>query len=288
MAKNNDAEAIIAHELAHVARLDWASLLLARIATALLWFNPLVWMVARQAHQLREEAADDAVLRSDVNHLDYAALLVGAARPRSHGFLLAANGVAPSRGSLRQRITRVLRPGPVARPRPIWAGWASASWAPPRWRCRSQPFSATATPDARRLRVVAPPDSRAGHACAGSAPPRRRRARRRRRPNRLCRRQATGTRFASRRRNWPNASAKRPRIWLEREREETERMVERERDRVERERDQAERVRERMARAEEKVKDKVKVKAGGTRVPSTFPVFSSRPRRKAPSSERRA
>jgi hypothetical protein len=43
-----DAEAIIAHELAHVARFDWVNLLVARIATAMFWFNPLVWLLARQ------------------------------------------------------------------------------------------------------------------------------------------------------------------------------------------------------------------------------------------------
>ena len=57
-----EAEAIIAHELAHVARLDWAKLLIARLACALFWFNPLIWLLARECHQLREEAADDAVL----------------------------------------------------------------------------------------------------------------------------------------------------------------------------------------------------------------------------------
>jgi beta-lactamase regulating signal transducer with metallopeptidase domain len=50
----DEAEAIIAHELAHVARMDWLKLLLARVATALFWFNPLVWVLAREAHQLRE------------------------------------------------------------------------------------------------------------------------------------------------------------------------------------------------------------------------------------------
>src|SRR6185503_18759079 len=59
---SGEAEAIIAHELAHVARMDWAKLLLARLATALFWFTPLVWVLAREAHQLREEAADDEVL----------------------------------------------------------------------------------------------------------------------------------------------------------------------------------------------------------------------------------
>lgn len=73
-----EAEAIIAHELAHVRGLDWAKLLLGRIATALFWFNPLVWILAREAHQLREETADDAVLAADVEGVDYAQLLVGA------------------------------------------------------------------------------------------------------------------------------------------------------------------------------------------------------------------
>ncbi len=80
LAASDDAEAIIAHELAHVARLDWAKLLVSRAACALLWFNPLVWLLAREAHQLREEAADDAVLMSEVDGTDYAALLVKAAR----------------------------------------------------------------------------------------------------------------------------------------------------------------------------------------------------------------
>ena len=103
-----EAEAIIAHELAHVERLDWAKLLLARLACALFWFNPLVWLLAREAHQLREESADDAVLAADIDRVDYAALLVGAARHDNAALLLAAHGVAPGRGSLKRRITRVL------------------------------------------------------------------------------------------------------------------------------------------------------------------------------------
>jgi len=119
-----DAEAIIAHELAHVSRLDWAGLLLGRIVTALFWFNPLAWMLAAQAHQLREEAADDAVLRSNVDRMEYAALLVGAARHQARGFLLAANGVAPSAGSLKRRITRVLDEHQLRAP--AYLGWMSA------------------------------------------------------------------------------------------------------------------------------------------------------------------
>lgn len=116
-----EAEAIIAHELAHVARLDWAKLLAARAACAIFWFNPLVWMLARESHQLREEAADDAVLMADIDGPDYASLLVGAARHDNQGALLAAHGVAPARSSLKRRITRVLDAS-------LKRGPASASW----------------------------------------------------------------------------------------------------------------------------------------------------------------
>ncbi|KTE19581.1 hypothetical protein ATE67_13045 [Sphingopyxis sp. H050] len=121
VAAAGEAEAIIAHELAHVARLDWAKLLGARVACAVFWFNPLVWMLARESHQLREEAADDAVLLADIDGPDYATLLVGAARHDNQGALLAAHGVAPGKDSLKRRITRVLD-GSIKR------GPASASW----------------------------------------------------------------------------------------------------------------------------------------------------------------
>ena len=68
--------------------------------------NPLVWRLAREAHQLREEAADDAVLATAVPDLDYARLLVGVARHAADGRLLGAHGVAPGRD----------QPAPARRP----------------------------------------------------------------------------------------------------------------------------------------------------------------------------
>ncbi len=108
IASHGEAEAIIAHELAHVRGLDWAKLLLARIVTAVFWFNPLVWILAREAHQLREETADDAVLAANVVNTDYAQLLVGVARHDCKGILLASHGVAPGKNSLSRRVRRVL------------------------------------------------------------------------------------------------------------------------------------------------------------------------------------
>ena len=119
VAATDEAEAILAHELAHVARMDWLKLLLARIATALFWFNPFVWLLAREAHQLREETADDSVLAADIVDTDYAQLLVGVARHECPSLLLGAHGVAPSKSSLARRVARVLDGksvrGPVAR-----------------------------------------------------------------------------------------------------------------------------------------------------------------------------
>jgi beta-lactamase regulating signal transducer with metallopeptidase domain len=124
VAAAEDAEAIISHELAHVARLDWAKLLLARLATALFWFNPLVWILAREAHQLREEAADDLVLAADIAGTDYAQLLVGVARHECPALLLGAHGVAPSKSSLTRRVARVLD---AATPRsPVSRAFASS------------------------------------------------------------------------------------------------------------------------------------------------------------------
>jgi beta-lactamase regulating signal transducer with metallopeptidase domain len=110
------AEAIIAHELAHVVHFDWAKLILARVATAAFWFNPLAWVLAREAHQLREEAADDAVLGANIAGPDYAELLIGVARHQCRGTLLGAHGVAPSKSSLGRRVRRVLDQSPARGP----------------------------------------------------------------------------------------------------------------------------------------------------------------------------
>lgn len=124
-SSHDEAEAIITHELAHVAHFDWAKLLLARIAIAIFWFNPFVWLLAREAHQLREEAADDAVLATDIEDTDYARLLVGVARHECRGLLIGAHGVAPARNSLARRVKRVLD-GAVKRAPGGWQ-WGSAA-----------------------------------------------------------------------------------------------------------------------------------------------------------------
>jgi cell division protein FtsI/penicillin-binding protein 2/N-acetylmuramoyl-L-alanine amidase len=64
--------AVLLHELAHLRRRDPAALLIAQIAQALHWFNPLAWLTVRSLRADQERACDDAVLRHGIKASDYA------------------------------------------------------------------------------------------------------------------------------------------------------------------------------------------------------------------------
>jgi beta-lactamase regulating signal transducer with metallopeptidase domain len=70
---------VLLHELAHARRWDYATNLLTRLACALWWFNPLVWLAARQMAAERERACDDIVLNHGAKPAAYAEQLLGIA-----------------------------------------------------------------------------------------------------------------------------------------------------------------------------------------------------------------
>jgi beta-lactamase regulating signal transducer with metallopeptidase domain len=72
--------AVLRHELAHVRRLDTLTQLIAEVACAVHWFNPVVWIMARRLRIEREMACDDAVLAAGSVASEYAAQLVALAR----------------------------------------------------------------------------------------------------------------------------------------------------------------------------------------------------------------
>jgi beta-lactamase regulating signal transducer with metallopeptidase domain len=102
----DEAEAILAHEVAHVVRRDWPSLILSRLAVALFWFNPLVWRLDREVAQQAEEAADsDAAAR--VEPARYAQTLLDWAR-LSGANALPANAIAAGEPGLSRRVKAIL------------------------------------------------------------------------------------------------------------------------------------------------------------------------------------
>jgi beta-lactamase regulating signal transducer with metallopeptidase domain/tetratricopeptide (TPR) repeat protein len=113
---------VFLHEVAHVARHDGVGLLLARIATSVFWFHPLVWKLARVARQECERCCDDLVIAAGERATDYAEHLLAIVRSmKTQRERLA--GVAPAlaqRSNLEDRLTSILRAGPrrgsVSRP----------------------------------------------------------------------------------------------------------------------------------------------------------------------------
>jgi beta-lactamase regulating signal transducer with metallopeptidase domain len=125
-ARPEDAGAILSHELAHIVRRDWAVLILARVAVALFWFNPFVWLLARKLADETEKAADQIAGRQ-LGASDYAQTLVSTAR-RTWRSPVPALTMAPGRRRLSSRVRALLDDdgkapaGPVARAGAALAG----------------------------------------------------------------------------------------------------------------------------------------------------------------------
>ena len=73
-------DVVLAHELAHIGRCDWAVQIAAETLRALHWFNPFIWIACRRLRVESELACDDAVLRRGVDAADYASHLLAVAR----------------------------------------------------------------------------------------------------------------------------------------------------------------------------------------------------------------
>ena len=115
---------VLLHEFAHIKRNDYVTQLLARYACAAYWFNPFVWMAARQLRLERERACDDTVLNAGSRPSDYANHLLQIARSLKASQSTAFATVAMARPS--QLTGRLLDVLDESRSRGAVSGSASA------------------------------------------------------------------------------------------------------------------------------------------------------------------
>jgi beta-lactamase regulating signal transducer with metallopeptidase domain len=106
-------EALLGHELAHIARRDWLWNGIQCVVESLLFFHPAMWWLGRRIRQEREHACDDLAVSAcgDAIALAEALAALECERHPSPRLVLAATG-----GSLMLRVTRLLS-GPPSRGR---------------------------------------------------------------------------------------------------------------------------------------------------------------------------
>jgi beta-lactamase regulating signal transducer with metallopeptidase domain len=100
-------EALLAHELAHVARLDYLVNMIQNVIEVLCFHHPVVWWLSRRVRTLREHLSDDLAAKAigEPRRLALALNALDDVRPHLTHLALAARG-----GPLYERIHHLLRP----------------------------------------------------------------------------------------------------------------------------------------------------------------------------------
>jgi beta-lactamase regulating signal transducer with metallopeptidase domain len=157
--------AVLAHEIAHIQRLDYAAGLLARVSVAMHFYHPLVrWLAGRL--QLQQELAADALAAAAAGGrgIYLQALAQLALRQEERPRLGPARAFLPARGTLLRRI-HMLRgeersPCPAARRgRILWLcllGIAALAVSAVRGPAQNAGDQAEATVENKALRQAAP------------------------------------------------------------------------------------------------------------------------------------
>lgn len=104
-------DAVLLHELAHVARRDTATQLLAEVTRALHWLDPLAWLAARRLRVEREHACDDMALSAGPRPWEYADELLDLVRSYRASPAPAAALAMARPGQVASRLRAVLDDG---------------------------------------------------------------------------------------------------------------------------------------------------------------------------------
>ena len=108
--------AVLAHERMHLLRRDLWWQLVGRIACAVYWPNPLVWLAARAQQRECEQACDDGVVVAGMAATDYADHLVAIARNLGSEPLLEGGLSMAKASTLERRLAALLNPLTSHRP----------------------------------------------------------------------------------------------------------------------------------------------------------------------------
>ncbi len=107
-------ELVLAHELAHILRHDFAVNLLQSCVEVLLFYHPAVWWVSAKIRQERELCCDDLAVRTTGDALDYAAALTRLEAlchpPDPPRYAAQALALSATGGSFMHRIRRLISP----------------------------------------------------------------------------------------------------------------------------------------------------------------------------------
>jgi beta-lactamase regulating signal transducer with metallopeptidase domain len=101
---------VLLHELAHIKRRDCLTQMLAHLACAIYWFNPLVWVAARQLRVERELACDDCVLEVGTWASEYANYLIEIAQTFEAVEPVTPVAVGMACSQLENRVRAILDP----------------------------------------------------------------------------------------------------------------------------------------------------------------------------------
>lgn len=107
--KSNDvAQSIIMHEKAHIVRRHWIDIALLDLFCIFTWYNPFSWIIKNLTALNHEFEADEAVIASGVDTLEYQRLLVSKAI--GHRTMPLVNNFAIGSKSFRKRVLSMSRP----------------------------------------------------------------------------------------------------------------------------------------------------------------------------------
>jgi hypothetical protein len=108
---NEQLEAVIAHELAHVRRHDYLVNLIQLLLETIFFYHPAVWWVSHSMRVEREACCDDIAVRMTGDRVGYAKLLLWLEEARNPS-ALATLGMSSRGGSLLDRVRRIVSTSP--------------------------------------------------------------------------------------------------------------------------------------------------------------------------------